>query len=194
MTTPQPIQTRYKNRLFRSRLEARWAVFFETLGFYWEYEREGFDIDGTYYLPDFYLQHLDLWIEIKPKGEDEWPKHFVFEYFEKRRGNLLEVDTPFKFILLSGQPIVDPGGIRFDPDTRQWWGWEYGYVGRIFCDTYYYWCECQKCGFIGIEFEGRSERLSCNCFPNDDKGYNTFSPRLLSAYRMAMEARFERNS
>lgn len=37
----QAIQTRYKGYHFRSRLEARWAVFFDTLGILWEYEKEG---------------------------------------------------------------------------------------------------------------------------------------------------------
>lgn len=40
---------------FRSRLEARWAIFFDKLGVKWEYEPEGFDMDGVPYLPDFRL-------------------------------------------------------------------------------------------------------------------------------------------
>ena len=48
------IQTEYKGYLFRSRLEARWAVFFDACGVRWEYEPEGYDLgDGIYYLPDF---------------------------------------------------------------------------------------------------------------------------------------------
>jgi hypothetical protein len=47
--TIKPIETHYKGYRFRSRLEARWAVFFDELGLRWEYEREGFDLgDGTY--------------------------------------------------------------------------------------------------------------------------------------------------
>jgi len=49
------IETSYKGYLFRSRLEARWAVFFDALGIVWEYEREGFELDGLRYLPDFWL-------------------------------------------------------------------------------------------------------------------------------------------
>ena len=52
----KPIETYYNNNRFRSRLEARWAVFFDTLGIKYEYEPEGFKMsDGTLYLPDFYL-------------------------------------------------------------------------------------------------------------------------------------------
>lgn len=40
----KPIQTAYKGYLFRSRTEARWAVFFDHLGWQWEYEQEGCDL------------------------------------------------------------------------------------------------------------------------------------------------------
>jgi hypothetical protein len=36
--TTKSIQTRYSGRYFRSRLEARWAVFFDALGLKWDYE------------------------------------------------------------------------------------------------------------------------------------------------------------
>lgn len=49
------IETRYKGYRFRSRLEARWAVFFEALGLDWKYEAQGFDVGGRSYLPDFEL-------------------------------------------------------------------------------------------------------------------------------------------
>src|SRR3989344_7244241 len=56
----QPIQTIYKGYRFRSRLEARWAVFFDTLGIKWEYEPEGYNLNGSYYLPDFWLPYGEL--------------------------------------------------------------------------------------------------------------------------------------
>lgn len=66
------IETVYKGYRFRSRLEARWAVFFDALGVKWEYEPEGFEIeDGARYLPDFRLatNHGPRWVEIK----GTWP-------------------------------------------------------------------------------------------------------------------------
>jgi len=36
MPGPRAIRTKYKEHLFRSRLEARWAVFFDALGIRWE--------------------------------------------------------------------------------------------------------------------------------------------------------------
>ena len=36
------IETEYKGYKFRSRLEARWAIFFDACGVRWEYEPEGY--------------------------------------------------------------------------------------------------------------------------------------------------------
>lgn len=79
------IETRYAGCRFRSRLEARWAVFFDHLGIKWEYEPEGFDLPSGPYLPDFLLPDLDVcrvgnpgtWFEIKPdkldlNGDARW--------------------------------------------------------------------------------------------------------------------------
>jgi len=65
MGTIKAIETRYKGYRFRSRLEARWAVFFDALGIPWEYEKEGFELLSGRYLPDFYLTEDKLWVEIK---------------------------------------------------------------------------------------------------------------------------------
>lgn len=73
MSELRPIETEYNNFQFRSRLEARWAVFFDALGVRYEYEPEGFNLgSGDYYLPDFYLPHLDMWIEIKPGNAPQY--------------------------------------------------------------------------------------------------------------------------
>ena len=64
----KPIETEYKGYRFRSRLEARWAVFFDACGVNWEYEPEGFDLgDGIYYLPDFVVWngYGERWFEVK---------------------------------------------------------------------------------------------------------------------------------
>lgn len=68
----KPIETVYNGYRFRSRLEARWAVFFDRVGIPYEYESEGFEFkDGTKYLPDFYLPWFHAYVEIKPKHMDE---------------------------------------------------------------------------------------------------------------------------
>ncbi len=60
------IETVYNGYKFRSRLEARWAVFFDTLGIKYLYEYEGYNLDGLYYLPDFWLHEEGCFIEVKP--------------------------------------------------------------------------------------------------------------------------------
>ncbi len=73
--TPQPIPTKYNGYHFRSRTEARWAVFFDALGIRYEYEKEGFKLPSGYYLPDFWLPDQEFWVEVKPtllyEGDEE---------------------------------------------------------------------------------------------------------------------------
>lgn len=69
--TINAIETRYAGCRFRSRLEARWAVFFDYLGWQWEYEPQGYLVGAARrpYLPDFVVTcdpRLDpLWVEVK---------------------------------------------------------------------------------------------------------------------------------
>lgn len=71
-TIIRPIETEYHGYRFRSRLEARWAVFFDEIGADWVYEPEGYELpDGTRYLPDFLLHNVrgrgapDIYVEVK---------------------------------------------------------------------------------------------------------------------------------
>lgn len=58
----------------RSKLEAQWAFFFDSIGVVWGYEPESFEIDGCVdrrkYTPDFYLPDLlgGVYVEVKPEG------------------------------------------------------------------------------------------------------------------------------
>jgi hypothetical protein len=64
--TINPIETWYAGCRFRSRLEARWAVFFDHLGIRWMHEAQGYKLpSGVRYLPDFALPELDILIEVK---------------------------------------------------------------------------------------------------------------------------------
>ena len=64
------IETHYNGYKFRSRLEARWAVFFDEAEIEYQYEPEEFDINGTWYLPDFYLPWYKCYVEIIEIRED----------------------------------------------------------------------------------------------------------------------------
>lgn len=60
------LPTSYAGQVFRSRLEARFAVLFEHLRLRWEYEPEGFELPSGLYVPDFWMPDLGVWIEVKP--------------------------------------------------------------------------------------------------------------------------------
>jgi nucleoside 2-deoxyribosyltransferase len=72
----RPIETRYKGYRFRSRLEARWAVAFDAMGWSWTYESEGYWVNGKRYLPDFLLRvpgGKEALVEIKPEADFDYP-------------------------------------------------------------------------------------------------------------------------
>jgi hypothetical protein len=77
--------TLYAGVMFRSRLEARWAAFFDLLR--WEWRYEPIDFDG--WTPDFYLKfpcghsecdgYHDLYVEVKPYSRhEEFEGHFAY--------------------------------------------------------------------------------------------------------------------
>ncbi len=97
------IPTEYADRVFRSRTEARWALFFDILRIKWEYEKEAFDLGpglGSY-LPDYWLPQVNMWAEVKPKE---------FSELELRKVKRLAGLTDFSCILLDGIP-----------DARNYW-------------------------------------------------------------------------
>lgn len=71
-----PIPTEYRGHRFRSRLEAKWACFFDNCGWPWEYE----PVDLKGYIPDFILTFKEpILAEVKPvlvyeQFKDHWPK------------------------------------------------------------------------------------------------------------------------
>ncbi len=117
MTMLKAIETEYKGCRFRSRLEARWAVFFDSLpGVKWDYEPEGFELEGGLrYLPDFKVNYLG-WVEIKPDLElitdEEWKKMNAFAQQACPKNNfwILDGAPDYKFYhrykLLNGEKFI----------------------------------------------------------------------------------------
>lgn len=69
LTEFKAIVTAYRGYQFRSRLEAKWAVFFDLCGWKWSYEP--FDLNG--WIPDFAIGEWPTLVEIKPFfNRDEW--------------------------------------------------------------------------------------------------------------------------
>jgi hypothetical protein len=105
------LPTRYAGHTFRSRLEARWAVYFDRLGLLWEYEREGYDLGPLgWYLPDFWLGDVDMWAEVKPA---------LFTQTELARTLDLSRITRYPCVRLVGAPGWQT---YFASDYRDWIG------------------------------------------------------------------------
>lgn len=187
-SVPAPVKaipTQYAGHEFRSRLEARWAVFFDHLHISWDYEPEGYELPHGRYLPDFYLPsiHGGCWYEVKGQ---EPTTH--------------ELDLAGDLAITTRQPVLIAWG-RFPLGVSGFD--EYPRDNAIcFIDSYadeagnvhpgwdepYVWCTCKDCGKIGVEYDGRGARVCRH--DNDDKDYRYNDPRLVSAYTAARTRRF----
>lgn len=166
------IETTYKGYRFRSRLEAKWAIFFSELGLKWEYEPEGFDLgDGVLYLPDFRVtspQGQVTWYEVKPENVKSDKKFELFDAELSRSFD--EDDAPYQSaVLLSGDPA---SFIRLEEDFKD-------DVSRV----------CPRCGIVdrpayGINYYGE---MDFGCMPCDFNtpggGENPEEPGLLAPTR-----------
>lgn len=92
----KPIETNYRGFLCRSRLEARWMLFFDELGFEFQYEPQGFVLPaGHHYLPDFWFPKVRYWGKVKP-GE--------LTGYEMEKSRQLALGSMRPLILLVGPP------------------------------------------------------------------------------------------
>jgi hypothetical protein len=182
------IETRYAGCRFRSRLEARWAVFFDHLGVRWEYEPEGFHLsDGGFYLPDFRLLlprdggEGVLWAEVKPEGVPVPAfERFIADSPNSRGAILRSIPDPNRLGDFETEGEVLSQFYDDIEANKSVAGW----------DNHHCFCICPSCGVIGYEFEGRVDRVGhCRA---DCKHGALDHPRLLEAYTAARSARFER--
>ncbi len=118
------IETRYAGCHFRSRLEARWAVFFDRLGTKWEYEQQGYIVGGwdppadiaqqspavagRPYLPDFWLPVEQLWVEVK--GSEADLDHGLILDAVITHWGLPATSRGDKYRMLVLGPVPRPGG------------------------------------------------------------------------------------
>lgn len=118
------IETKYKGYRFRSRLEARWAVFFDSIGWKLEYEPEGFELPSGRYLPDFVLiggeykqQGRMLWVEVKCVEPNDREKTLARELTEYSKIPIVFAVGTTEKIELDGYSIglLDPD----DPDSTE---------------------------------------------------------------------------
>lgn len=159
----KPIQTYYNGYHFRSRLEARWAVFFDAMGIKYEYEKEGYTLsNGEKYLPDFYLPEFYTWAEVKqdriigdiPKYESGFPIWGEANGYAKLKQLCDDLDDAG--ILLAGPPL-----------DGMWYQ-------IVVCDT----CDSgggeyfeEPCATFAVDYYGKPKILVSDC--RDDRTFWT---------------------
>jgi hypothetical protein len=104
MTSHGAIQTEYKGYQFRSRLEARWAVFFDHLGIEWTYEDQGYEVEGHRYLPDFWLPRAHCWVEVKGDPDGLRKEH-------RRMCAILGANSPLRGFVAGHSALIVLGEI-----------------------------------------------------------------------------------
>jgi hypothetical protein len=186
----KPIETWYNGYYFRSRLEARWAVFFDFMDIEYQYEVEGYEMDGIRYLPDFYLPKMDCFIEVKPFVEiGEWVNKEAFQ-----KAILLSSGLHKQLFFLCGEPYVDCSNTKHG-DGRIWEVSDAKYQGfavfdGVLCDHMYYWCKCYDCGAVGLQYTGLAERNKHKDYCKNPPPYGVYHILNILAYCKARAARF----
>lgn len=189
MSTKQQIkakETYYNGYRFRSRAEARWAVFFDNAGIKYFYEPEGFLVQGTDgYLPDFYLPESKAFFEVKGVLDDD---------------DLSKIEN---FMKENNIPVA----IGYSDMTFQSPNWDWDYKFYIVSKENSSLSWCPNCGcLLFMSFEGL---WACTgCHHNDGNGENglwntadgdapflkTYGKKfdyIQSAFLKARQARFE---
>lgn len=185
MSGLKAIPTRYAGHFFRSRGEARFAVFLDSLGVKWEFEVEGYRLPVVgNYLPDFWLPDMKAWVEIK--GTDP-------SAVERRKARSLaeESDSPvYVFFGGMGDPSFQRDPLRAIDGARA-----LGY-GVPWLDTKEdgvpcAWVECPRCGAVTIvryTTKGSANTRPCSCRGGSVSPVGQY---LKAAYQAARSARFE---
>lgn len=177
----KPIETQYNGYRFRSRLEARWAVFFDSLSIPYEYEKEGFDLgDAGWYLPDFWLPQQRCWVEIRPADQYDFDRPCCRLAGESQTRVLYVAGNPWpmEHSICIYEPFDDP------------------YVGRGATFT--------GCDGPGSFATGRRDSrelwvssvehwgaMCLNPITDDERYPLTDSPEIMAAFTAARKARFE---
>lgn len=142
----------YSGYCFRSRLETRWAIFFESLKIDYLYECKKFIFpDKRTYTPDFYLPDLKMWIEIKPMQ----PTMEELEKVKILSQLLSRISNKYRAILIYGN--CEPPHMKKHR------------VGALAAEYYFdgslkdscMWVNCPYCNKIDIIERGK--QLDCPC-------------------------------
>lgn len=165
--THQAKETEYAGTLFRSRLEARWAAFFDALGWAWLYEP--IDING--WIPDFRVS-INGWVrlvEVKPcDSENTLYDVLVGPQVRGRRGAMVVGIAPLGLLMnesdwqghwTAGFPLGL--GLGSDAFENRPTGNPDGTVTADYVPLF----KCRECGVFG----------PIGCWANDDHDNNSHS-------------------
>jgi hypothetical protein len=158
---PNAKETLYNGYKFRSKLEAKWAVFFDKLGIPYQYEPDALLCeDGSQYTPDFYLplatlrgkQYMagGLTIEIKPF---EWERDS--DYLHR----ITSAIPAANFVLFCGEPMdaIEANTSNGNEQLAPWWD---NWMGFMVCDC---------CGKVKADFWEYVRCGFCNSYTNGEK-------------------------
>lgn len=85
----KPIPVEYNGIQTQSTLEARWMTFFDHIKLPWHYEYQGYDLDGLWYLPDFYIPKWKCYHEAKDPGVlEDTSRAGEYEFVSEKAGRL----------------------------------------------------------------------------------------------------------
>lgn len=179
----KPIETIYKGYWFRSRLEARWAVFLDAIGADWEYEPEGFELENRiYYLPDF---------RIRANGRGRTPEEFYLEV----KGVPTREDGIKCELFSACYPVLIVGDI-----PRVHGDWDDCLLSYFNIDDDGYKVQCIRDSFVYID----GDSYSCLLCASKGGGVGLYGPdwyfdvdppadevKTINALNIARQARFE---
>lgn len=123
------IPTTYNGKKFRSLLEATWAEWLDQNNIKWVYEFHDIQLsDGTRYIPDFYLDEVDTFIEVKGFMDRLEKPYKLIQELKKESQNWPDNGT---MVLLAG-----PIGTFYNIDEAYYGG--------------FHLVKCSKCGCVSI--------------------------------------------
>lgn len=134
--------TTFKGIDYRSKLEAKWAAFFDALDVRVEYEPQGFMFhdpvgQSISYRPDFYFPEFEAWGEVKPVAPTR---------AESAKAEMLSKNTHQAVYIFIGPPQNDVGQVWiYDPE---------------FQDDEVLFAHCDTCHQGGFAYYGN---LHCQC-------------------------------
>jgi len=199
------IETVYDGYRFRSRLEARWAVFFKTAGIRYIYEPECFRLpSGKLYLPDFYLPDVNMrttedkggiYVEVMPSIPNFGKMHYLYE---------LSQITGKSVLLIEGMPGCFGDGLDVEGDGHYEYSWRPcdcsdddecsigGYDCRKWWDCCMVFMRCYKCLRVRVQYCGRDEPCEyCLKTTGEEWSCDGGHPSLEYAVNVARSYRFD---